>query len=74
MKVAGIDVGAGTAKAIILNDDGIISYSVLPVSGNVDDVVRKVIEDTLRKGGLSLESLEYTVSTGYGRKAVSFAD
>ena len=74
MKVAGIDVGAGTAKAVILDDDKIISYSVLPVSGNVDNVVRKITEDTLNKGGLSLENLEYTVSTGYGRKAVSFAD
>jgi len=74
MTVAGIDIGAGTAKAVILRDGEIISYSIMPVSGDVTKVVEEVTGEALEKAGFSLRNLDYVVSTGYGRNAVSFAN
>ncbi len=74
MPVAGIDVGAGTAKAVILRDDKIISYSIMPVAGDVTKAIDEVTGEALEKAELSLQNLDYVVSTGYGRNAVSFAN
>ena len=74
MPVAGIDIGAGTAKTVILENDEIVAGVVIPVSGNVNKAIDEVIAKALDKAGLSLQSLEFVVSTGYGRDAVSFAD
>ena len=73
VRVAGIDVGAGTAKTLILEDDEIASYAVMPVKGNVVQVAEQVTHAALEKAGLSREALDYVVATGYGRNAVSFA-
>jgi len=74
MPVAGIDIGAGTAKAVILDNEEIIAYSIIPVSGDINKAVEGVITEALDKAGLSSHSLDYVVSTGWGRDAVSFAD
>jgi predicted CoA-substrate-specific enzyme activase len=74
MPVAGIDIGAGTAKAVILENEEIIAYSVIPVSGDVNKAIEGVIAEALDQAGLSLPSLDYVVSTGWGRDAVSFAN
>jgi (R)-2-hydroxyacyl-CoA dehydratese activating ATPase len=74
MPVAGIDVGAGTAKVVILENDRIVATSVIPVGGNVKKAVDEVTVKVLDKAGLSLSNLEYVVSTGYGRDAVPFAN
>jgi predicted CoA-substrate-specific enzyme activase len=74
MPVAGIDIGAGTAKAVILDNKEIIAFSVIPVSGDVNKAIQGVIDDALDKAGLLLGSLDYVVSTGWGRDAVSFAN
>ena len=73
VRVAGIDVGAGTAKTLILEDDEIASYAVMPVKGNVTKVAEQVTHAALEKAGISLEALDYVVATGYGRNAVPFA-
>ena len=74
MPVAGIDIGAGTAKIVILENDNIITSSIIPVSGNISRAVEEVTETALDGTGLSVGKLEYVVSTGYGRDAVSFAN
>jgi predicted CoA-substrate-specific enzyme activase len=74
MPVAGIDIGAGTAKIVILENSSIISSAVIPVSGNVSRAVEEVTGTALDGTGLSIGKLEYVVSTGYGRDAASFAN
>lgn len=74
MPVAGIDIGAGTAKAVILDNKEIIAFSIIPVSGDINKAVEEVINDVLNKAGLLLGSLNYVVSTGWGRNAVPFAN
>ena len=72
--VAGVDIGAATAKAVILNDDEILSFSIIPTGFSVTKAVEVVIEEALAKSGLSMSELEYVISTGYGRRAVSFTN
>ncbi len=74
MPVAGIDIGAGTAKIVILENDNIVTSAVVPVGGNVIRAVEEVTDMALDGTGLSIGELEYVVSTGYGRDAASFAD
>lgn len=74
MPVAGIDIGAGTAKAVIMDNEGGFIFSIMPVSGDVQKAVKGVIDEALDKAGLALNDLYYTVSTGWGRDAVPFAD
>ena len=74
MFVCGLDIGAATTKAVIINDNKIISYSVLPTGQSVKLATDKVIDEAIKKGGPSISGFEYVVSTGYGRHSVSFAD
>jgi predicted CoA-substrate-specific enzyme activase len=70
MIVAGIDVGAATAKAAILNGNDILGFSVVPTGSNVVQAAEIVTRETLHKADLTMDDLEYIISTGYGRNAV----
>ena len=76
MLVAGIDVGAATAKTVILGDDGILGYAIKSVGHNVKLAANKVTKEALGKAGLSIsiDDLDYIVSTGYARESVDFAN
>jgi len=76
MLVAGIDVGATTAKAVILGDGGILGYSIKPTGRDVKLAANKVIQEALEKAGLSIsiDGLNYVVSTGYARESIDFAN
>ena len=74
MLVAGVDVGAATAKAVILNNNEVLSSSIIPTGFSVARAAEVVIEEALEKSGLSMSELGYIVSTGYGRRAVSFTN
>lgn len=74
MHVAGIDVGAGTAKAVILKDNEIISSSITQVAGNVSEAADEVTENVLKETGLQLDDIGHIISTGYGRNTISYAN
>ncbi|MBN1368374.1 MAG: 2-hydroxyglutaryl-CoA dehydratase [Dehalococcoidales bacterium] len=71
--VAGVDIGAGTAKAVILAERKIISYSVRPTGGDSVDAAEKTLEEALQKAGLVFKDLKQIISTGYSRNIVQFA-
>jgi predicted CoA-substrate-specific enzyme activase len=70
---AGIDIGAATSKAVILNNDTPLCFSIIPTGSSVVKAAAIVIKKALLKAGLSMNDLDYVVSTGYGRKSVSYA-
>jgi len=74
--VAGIDVGAATAKAVILGDGKILGYAVRPTGYDVKVAANIVTEEALEKVGRSIspDDLSYIVSTGYARESIGFAD
>lgn len=75
MAVAGIDVGAATAKAVIFSDGKIRGYSITPTGHDVKAAAERVTMQALQTAGYSGSptELDYVVSTGYGRHAVTFA-
>jgi len=72
--VAGIDIGSAFSKALILASSKVVSYHILPSGGNYKKTVDKVVNKALKKAGLSLQDINFTVSTGYGASNVSHSD
>jgi (R)-2-hydroxyacyl-CoA dehydratese activating ATPase len=72
--IAGIDIGAATAKAVILRGSEMLAYTVIPTGHSVSRASDEVMRVTLEKCGLSQDKLEYIVATGYGRRSVTFAN
>jgi predicted CoA-substrate-specific enzyme activase len=70
---AGIDIGSTMTKAVILGD-GVIASVIGPTGPEQRRLANKVMEEALRKAGLSFDAMTYIVSTGYGRINVPFAD
>ncbi|MBL7178046.1 MAG: 2-hydroxyglutaryl-CoA dehydratase [Desulfobacteraceae bacterium] len=74
MIAAGVDIGAATAKAVILHGKRVLSFSIIPSGHNVGQAGELVLRKALEKVGLSFNDVHYIISTGYGRRAISFAD
>lgn len=74
MLVAGIDIGAATAKAVIMNESGICSSGVMPTGFDVISVSHEIMDAVLKKAGFLMEDIDFIVSTGYARNAVPFAN
>jgi predicted CoA-substrate-specific enzyme activase len=74
MAFAGVDIGAIAAKAVVLEDNQIRGYAILPTGSDVVMVAKKVLQESLNKAGLTEKDLDRIVATGYGRISVPFAD
>lgn len=75
MIVAGIDIGSSSSKVVILKDESILSYSVIPTGAESANSAQMAMESALEKaGGMAMDSIGYVIATGYGRIIVPFAD
>lgn len=73
MIISGCDLGSATGKAVIMNDDAIISWAVVPATRKPEMTAQLVMEEAIRRAGLSaIADLDYIVGTGYGRMGVPF--
>jgi predicted CoA-substrate-specific enzyme activase len=72
--VAGVDIGAATAKAVILHETKLISLHVMPTGENVKNAADSVMQQALDKAGISINHIQYIIATGYGRRKVEFAN
>jgi (R)-2-hydroxyacyl-CoA dehydratese activating ATPase len=73
MVVAGVDIGAATAKAVLLNDGQVLASTVSPTGASVSGAADMVINKVLAERHLSMSDIKYVMATGYGRRAVSYA-
>ena len=73
MIVAGCDVGAQTAKAVVIEDGSIRGYQIIPVRPDAVQSATEVMDLLLGNLGLSYGDIDRCVSTGYGRSIVPFA-
>jgi predicted CoA-substrate-specific enzyme activase len=77
--VAGVDIGSLTAKIVILesigknNSDFEQKYSFINRVGYNPSGIADVLLDDAKKS-LKVDKIDYTISTGYGRKLVKFSD
>ena len=71
--VAGVDIGAATAKALVLFDGKIFAFEIIPTGYSVAQAATEVTQAALLKTEFRQEHLHYVVSTGYGRNGVPFS-
>lgn len=74
MITAGIDIGSLTGKVVIQEDGVVLAWHIIPTGYDSENTARKLMSCILEKSGLSHTQIKRTVSTGYGRVIVPFAD
>jgi (R)-2-hydroxyacyl-CoA dehydratese activating ATPase len=73
--VAGIDMGAKSTKAVILDEDKrICSKAAVKTRPDFHAVAREVLDLALQRAGLEETDLNYIATTGFGRYNVPFRD
>lgn len=71
---AGVDIGSLAAKAVILTDKNILSYSTIITGVDSVETANKVLDLALEKTTLTRSNIKYVVGTGYGRYQIPFAN
>lgn len=72
---AGIDIGSTMTKVVIIDDsENIVSNVIIHTGAEHRRLANKVMEEALKKAGISFDDVNYVVATGYGRINVPFAD
>lgn len=74
MITAGIDIGSTTAKCVILKDGDIVATAIDFTGYNVKEAWNKVLSQALNKANISIDKIDNTISTGYGRDSVDIAN
>jgi len=72
--VAGVDIGSTTAKVVILKNGKPVASSITYTGADCNAAAEDVLNESLGKIGADKEDLDYTVSTGYGRRAINFGN
>jgi len=71
----GIDVGASTTKAIIIDENkDILSFSIIDSGADFKGASEKAFKNSQKQTKENISDTCYVVATGYGRRNVSFAD
>jgi len=71
---AGVDVGAITAKAAILDGDGLVATAVIQAGYDRAAAAVQALEQAMAQAGLTREKITRLVGTGYGRVQIHGAD
>jgi predicted CoA-substrate-specific enzyme activase len=71
---AGCDLGAVTARVVIIEDDAIVASETMPYKKLPVQAAVEAFEKALSKANLSQDQIDYCVATGFGKKAVPYAD
>lgn len=71
---AGVDVGSVSSQAVVLLDGELYAYSNMRTGSDSPDSARNAMKWAMEDTGMTLDSLHYTVGTGYGRVNVPFSN
>lgn len=74
MIYAGCDLGTISAKAVIIENGNILAVSVLPYKSLPRQAAVNVMENVLTDAGLKKDRIAFCLSTGFGKKAVPYAN
>lgn len=75
MITAGIDVGSTTTKLVLLEDDSrVLAQHILLTGFRPIEAAQKALDVCCKSIACSPDNIAYTVSTGYGRELIDFAD
>jgi predicted CoA-substrate-specific enzyme activase len=73
MIVVGIDIGSRAAKAVVMKEGEIFSTFIGDTGPESVKTANITLGSVLKGTGLTLDDIDYTVATGYGRVLVPFA-
>jgi bzd-type benzoyl-CoA reductase Q subunit len=73
MITAGVDVGSVSTQAVIMIDGQLYAFASMRTGSNSPDSARNAMDWAMEGTELTLDDLQYTVGTGYGRINVPFA-
>lgn len=71
MLYGGCDLGVVSAKAAIINDNGLLVSEIVPYTGSPQQAAAAVVEKALVRARVAGNEIHRWVSTGFGGKAVS---
>ena len=71
---AGCDLGIISAKAAIIDENNFLALEVLPYKGLPRQAASEVMDRALAKAGIYHDQVEHCVATGFGKKAVPYAN
>jgi len=71
---AGVDVGAATVEAVIMQDSSVSGYSIMSSGAMLALSAQAVLGKALKEAGIFMEDLRYIVATGWGRESITFAN
>jgi len=72
---AGIDIGSSRTKVVLLNEEKkMIGFSVKKSGSDFSKTANECLKESLLMANAKKEDIIKTVSTGYGRKNVEYAD
>ncbi|HEX9058937.1 MAG TPA: acyl-CoA dehydratase activase [Clostridia bacterium] len=75
MFFAGIDIGSMTAETVIIDENKkIIGCSIVKSGTSHKDAIEKSFSISMEQAGITMNDINYIVSTGYGRINVPFAN
>ena len=73
--IAGIDLGAGATKTVIMDDQrNIVGRGSIKTKANFNVVAKQSIEAACEEAGLCMEDIDYIASTGLGRYSLGIRD
>lgn len=70
----GIDAGAATTKAVVLRENEIAGYTIIPTGFDFRKAGEKAFEEVLSNCGIGKSAVGKILATGYGRSSIGFAD
>jgi predicted CoA-substrate-specific enzyme activase len=71
---AGIDAGAATTKAVLLNGREIAGYRIANTTFDFSHASRQIFDEVLLMSHVLPEEVRKICATGYGRTSITFAD
>jgi predicted CoA-substrate-specific enzyme activase len=75
MLIAGIDIGSGTTKCILVDETGAVrGRGLVKTKANFEKVAREMLEAAVGDAGARPDDVGYLATTGLGRYAVPFRD
>lgn len=75
MYVLGIDSGSTSTNAVIMDENREIkAFSVVRTGAKSGESAERILDEVIKKAGLTREDIMWIVSTGYGRVSIPFAD
>jgi (R)-2-hydroxyacyl-CoA dehydratese activating ATPase len=74
MIAAGVDIGSVAAKVVLLDEQRILAFHVVPTGADCNAAAEKSLTQALDKAKIKRSQLSFIMATGYGRRAINFGN